>query len=116
MSTRLYVGNLDFGVSNEQLQGLFSQSGQVVSAEVVVKPMGFAFVEMSSPEEAQKAIQALNGQTFEGRQIKVDLAKPRGEEAPAEAPVAENVVQEVPQDAPPAPQAPATPTEVPPAE
>ncbi|MCK4413736.1 MAG: RNA-binding protein [Candidatus Eisenbacteria sp.] len=82
MSSNLYVGNLPYEVSEEELRDLFSPHGEVVSAKVITdretgRPRGFAFVEMSQDEEAQKAIQGLDGQDFKGRNLKVNLARPR---------------------------------------
>lgn len=72
---RLYVGNLNYSVTDDQLRGLFAAHGQVKSANVI-EGKGFGFVEMSTPEEARKAKEALDGQEFEGRNLKVDEAKP----------------------------------------
>jgi len=82
MSTKLYVGNLAFQTTSEELQALFSQAGTVESASVVEDRMtgrsrGFAFVEMSTPEEAASAIEQLNGKEVGGRALKVNEAKPR---------------------------------------
>ena len=81
MSQKIYVGNLGFSVSNEDLSEKFSQYGTVSSAKVIIdrdtnRSKGFAFVEMSSSAEAAKAINALNGAEFEGRQMNVSEAKP----------------------------------------
>ena len=82
MGAKLYVGNLSFSVVEEQLQGLFSQHGSVVSARIITdkfsgRSKGFGFVEMESDEEAEKAIAALNGTEFEGRAIVVNEARPQ---------------------------------------
>jgi cold-inducible RNA-binding protein len=82
MSTKLYVGNLAFQTTSQELQELFAQAGTVESASVVEDRMtgrsrGFAFVEMSSPEEANAAIEQLNGKEVGGRALKVNEAKPR---------------------------------------
>src|ERR1044072_6213070 len=82
MSTKLYVGNLAFQTTSEDLQELFAQAGTVESASVVEDRMtgrsrGFAFVEMSSPEEATAAIEQMNGREVGGRALKVNEAKPR---------------------------------------
>src|SRR6185503_430952 len=82
MSTKLYVGNLAFQTTSEELQELFSQAGTVASASVVEDRMtgrsrGFAFVEMSTPEEAASAIEQMNGKEVGGRALKVNEAKPR---------------------------------------
>jgi RNA recognition motif-containing protein len=82
MSTKLYVGNLAFQTTSEDLQELFAQAGTVESASVVEDRMtgrsrGFAFVEMSTPEEAASAIEQMNGREVGGRALKVNEAKPR---------------------------------------
>ncbi|MCK4303677.1 MAG: RNA-binding protein [Candidatus Eisenbacteria sp.] len=82
MSSNLYVGNLPFDVSEDELRDLFGAQGEVVSAKVITdretgRPRGFGFVEMEQAEDAQKAIQSLDGQDFKGRNLKVNLAKPR---------------------------------------
>ena len=82
MSTKLYVGNLAFQTTSEDLQELFAQAGTVESASVVEDRMtgrsrGFAFVEMSTPEEAAAAIEQMNGREVGGRALKVNEAKPR---------------------------------------
>jgi RNA recognition motif-containing protein len=74
--SKLYVGNLSYAVSNEQLQELFASYGEVKSINII-EGKGFGFVEMSSPEEAEKAKEGLNGNEFEGRTLKVDVARPR---------------------------------------
>ena len=82
MSTKLYVGNLAFQTTSEDLQALFAQAGTVESASVIEDRMsgqsrGFAFVEMASPEEANAAIEQFNGKEVGGRALKVNEAKPR---------------------------------------
>jgi len=82
MSRKLYVGNLPFQTGEADLQELFAQAGSVESVTVMRDQMtgrarGFAFVEMSTEEEAQKAIQALNEREFGGRQLTVNEARPR---------------------------------------
>ena len=82
MSTKLYVGNLAFQTTSQELQELFAQAGTVQSASVVEdrdtgRSRGFAFVEMSSKEEAGAAIEQLNGKEVGGRALKVNEAKPR---------------------------------------
>src|SRR4051812_19085473 len=84
MGTRLYVGNLSYSVDSSELQNLFSQHGTVNSAEVISdrltgRSKGFGFVEMTTDEEAQAAIAALNGQEHGGRALTVNEAKPREE-------------------------------------
>jgi cold-inducible RNA-binding protein len=82
MSTKLYVGNLAFQTTSQDLQELFAQSGTVESASVVEdrdtgRSRGFAFVEMSTAEEATAAIEQFNGKEVGGRALKVNEAKPR---------------------------------------
>ena len=84
MSTKLFVGNLDFKVTENDLRDAFAAHGTVEEANLVTdrttgRPRGFAFVTMSSPEEAQKAIDALNGKEMGGRALNVNLARPREE-------------------------------------
>ena len=73
--SKLYVGNLNYAVTNEQLKELFSTYGEVSSVNII-QGKGFGFVELSSPEEAQKAKDELDGTDFEGRTMKVDEARP----------------------------------------
>jgi len=73
--SKLYVGNLSYSATNEQLKELFSNYGEVREVNVIVGK-GFGFVEMSSPSEAEKAKEALNGSDLEGRTLKVDEARP----------------------------------------
>ncbi len=87
MSTKLYVGGLSYSVTDEQLRQLFASHGTVQSAKVVTdkytdRSRGFGFVEMSTQQEAEKAIAALNGTQLDGRSLTVNIAKPR-EERPA---------------------------------
>lgn len=82
MSVKLYVGNLSYEVTGEQLTELFAQIGKVVDATVITdrysgRSKGFGFVEMSSEEEAKKAIETLNGKDFKDRSIVVNEARPR---------------------------------------
>src|SRR5204863_5670780 len=86
MGKRLYVGNLSYEVDSSALQDMFAAHGTVNSAEVISDRMtgrskGFGFVEMSTDEEAQAAITALNGQENGGRTLTVNEAKPREERA-----------------------------------
>ncbi|MFA5014663.1 MAG: RNA-binding protein [Actinomycetota bacterium] len=74
--SKLYVGNLNYSVTNEQLEELFSSHGKVQSANVI-GDKGFGFVELSDNAEAEKAKEALNGTDFEGRTLKVDEALPQ---------------------------------------
>jgi RNA recognition motif-containing protein len=73
--SKLYVGNLSYSVTSEQLEELFAKFGAVKQVNVI-EGKGFGFVEMSSPEDAEKAKEALDGQAFEGRTLKVDEARP----------------------------------------
>ena len=82
MSMKLYVGNLSFQTSSEDLQQLFAQAGTVESASVVEdretgRSRGFGFVEMATKEEGEAAIQQFNGKEFNGRNLNVTEAKPR---------------------------------------
>lgn len=86
MNNKLYVSNLSFTMRDAELQEVFSSFGSVLSAKVVMdrfsgRSKGFGFVEMQSPEEAQKAIAALNGTDVAGRQIRVMEANPKPEQA-----------------------------------
>lgn len=88
-SKKLFVGNLPFSVDDNQLRGLFEQTGTVESATVITdkysgRSKGFGFVEMSSLEEAQKAIDTFNGYELEGRKLNVNEARPLGERKPRE--------------------------------
>lgn len=81
MATKLYVGNLLYEVTDEQLKELFSQAGNVVSASVIRyrdsgRSKGFGFVEMASEEEAKAAIDMFNGQDNQGRKLVVSEARP----------------------------------------
>jgi cold-inducible RNA-binding protein len=82
MGTKLYVGNLSFNTTENELQELFSQAGPVQEVTLMQdkftgKSRGFAFVTMSSEEDAQSAISKFNGQTVEGRPLTVNEARPR---------------------------------------
>src|ERR1051326_6854704 len=84
MSTKLFVGNLDFKVTENELQDAFAAHGTVLEANLATdrttgRPRGFGFVTMSTPEEAQKAIDALNGKELGGRALTVNVARPREE-------------------------------------
>jgi RNA recognition motif-containing protein len=84
MEAKLYVGNLPYSTTDADLQSLFAQAGTVVSAAVVKdresgRSKGFGFVEMSSDAEAQQAISQLDGKDFQGRTLKVNIARPREE-------------------------------------
>lgn len=87
MDTKLYVGNMSFGTSEDSLKELFAQAGTVVSVDVIKdrfsgRPKGFAFIEMGSQAEAESAIAMFNGKEVDGRPLTVNVAKPR-EERPA---------------------------------
>jgi len=73
--SKLYVGNLSYSVTSEQLKELFSTYGEVKEVNVI-EGRGFGFVEMSSSSEAEKAKEALNGSDLDGRTLKVDEARP----------------------------------------
>jgi cold-inducible RNA-binding protein len=82
MSMKLYVGNLSFDTSSEQLQSLFAEAGTVESVSLIEdretgRSRGFGFVEMSSNEEGAAAIERFNGHDLSGRVLKVNAAKPR---------------------------------------
>ena len=81
MATKLYVGGLPYSTQEDALKELFAQAGTVVSAVIIMDKMsgrskGFGFVEMSTQEEAQKAIEMFNDQEFEGRKLTVNEARP----------------------------------------
>jgi len=82
MSTRLFVGSLAYSVTNEELEEFFAVAGNVSSAKVIVdhesnRSKGFGFVEMATEEEAQAAIQQLDGKDLNGRPVAVSEAKPQ---------------------------------------
>jgi RNA recognition motif-containing protein len=85
--TKLFVGNLSFNTTENDLQDAFAAHGTVTETNLMMdrmtgRPRGFGFVTMSTPEEAQKAIEALNGAQLDGRALTVNVARPR-EERPA---------------------------------
>jgi RNA recognition motif-containing protein len=87
MNNKLFVGNLSFNTTENDLQDAFAAHGTVIEANLMMdrmsgRPRGFGFVTMSTPEEAQKAIDALNGATLDGRNLTVNIARPR-EDRPA---------------------------------
>jgi len=87
MSNKLFVGNLSFNTTENDLQDAFAAHGTVIEANLMMdrmsgRPRGFGFVTMSTPDEAQKAISALNGAQLDGRALTVNVAKPREERAP----------------------------------
>ncbi|MEC8405215.1 MAG: RNA-binding protein [Verrucomicrobiota bacterium] len=84
MSTRLYVGNLPFEATGDDLNEIFSQTGEVEEAIIVTRPSGgrprgFGFVTMADEQDAAEAIRQLNGQELGGRQLRVNVAKERQE-------------------------------------
>ena len=87
MSNKLFVGNLSFNTTENDLQDAFAAHGTVLETNLMVDKMsgrsrGFAFVTMSTPEEAQKAISALHGSQLDGRPLTVNIARPREERPP----------------------------------
>jgi len=87
MGTRLYVGNLSYDATENDLQALFEQAGSVVGCDIMVdrhtgRAKGFAFVEMASQEDANKAIETCNEKDFQGRPLTVNEARPRAERPP----------------------------------
>ena len=85
---RLFVGNLSYQTGETDLQDYFAQAGSVLSVNLMLDKMtgksrGFAFVEFSTPEEAQKAIDQFHDQDFQGRKITVNVARPREERPPS---------------------------------
>jgi len=88
MENKLYVGNLPYAATEEDINNLFNQAGTVTSVALVTdrasgRAKGFGFVEMATAEEAQKAISMFNGQEFMGRALTVNVARPR-EDRPRE--------------------------------
>ena len=82
MSIKLYVGNLSYEMTEEQLNTLFSEAGEVTSAKIITdrqtgQPRGFGFVEMETKMEGEKAISMLNGRDLDGRPLTVNEAKPQ---------------------------------------
>jgi RNA recognition motif-containing protein len=82
MNTKLFIGNLSFKVTEQQLEEIFSQAGSVVSVAIPTdretgRKKGFAFVEMQTQAEAEAAVKQFNGQTIEGRQIAVNPSQPK---------------------------------------
>ena len=87
MSNKLFVGNLSFNTTENDLQDAFAAHGTVTETNLMMdrmsgRPRGFGFITMSTAEEAQKAIAALNGAQLDGRALTVNVAKPREERAP----------------------------------
>ncbi len=84
MATKLFVGSLSWGVTDDMLNEFFAQVGTVDSAKVIMdrdsgRSKGFGFVEMSNDDEAKKAVEELNGKELDGRAVNVSEAKPREE-------------------------------------
>ena len=84
MSNKLFVGNLSFNTTENDLQDAFAAHGTVTETNLMMdretgRPRGFGFITMSSSEEAQKAIEAMNGRDMDGRALTVNVAKPREE-------------------------------------
>ena len=84
MSNKLFVGNLSFNTTENDLQDTFAAHGTVTEANLMMdrttgRPRGFGFVTMSTAEEAQKAVEALNGKSIDGRALTVNIARPREE-------------------------------------
>ena len=83
MNKRLYVGNLEYSTTDEELKDLFSSEGKVIFSKVVTytdgKSKGFGFVDMLSKDEAEKAIEEMNGKDFMGRVLNVNEARPKTE-------------------------------------
>lgn len=90
MAVKLYVGNLPYSTTDKDLEELFAPYGTVVSASVITdrdsgRSKGFGFVEMETEEQANAAIEALNGKEFGGRNLVVNIARPREERGSSEA-------------------------------
>jgi RNA recognition motif-containing protein len=88
MDTKLYVGNLSYSATEQELQELFGQAGTVVSATIIKdretkRSKGFGFVEMSSQAEAENAIKMFNGFSLSNRELTVNIARPREERGPS---------------------------------
>ena len=84
MSTKLFVGNLSFNATENQLQDMFAAHGNVIEVDLIMdkfsgRPRGFAFVTMETKEAADAAVQALNGKELDGRALTVNEARPREE-------------------------------------
>ena len=91
VNTKLFVGNLSFNTTENDLHDAFAAHGTVVEANLMMdrasgRPRGFAFVTMSTPEEAQKAIDSLNGSTLDGRNLTVNEARPQADRPPRGGP------------------------------
>ena len=82
MESKLYVGNLSYNVTEEQLRALFSQAGEIKEIALIMdrdthRPKGFAFVEMTTQVDAQKAIEMFNEHELDGRRLAVNFARPK---------------------------------------
>ncbi|MGY8652353.1 MAG: RNA recognition motif domain-containing protein [Verrucomicrobiia bacterium] len=87
MNNKLYVGNISFNTSDRDLQDAFDEFGTALEVHLVTdratgRPRGFGFVTMSTEEEAQAAIEGLNGKTIDGRALTVNIARPREDRPP----------------------------------
>ncbi|HXG49541.1 MAG TPA: RNA-binding protein [Methylomirabilota bacterium] len=87
MNSKLFVGNLSFNLTENDLQDAFAAHGTVIEVNLMMdrqtgRPRGFGFVTMGTPEEAHKAIEAMNGASLDGRSITVNIARPREERPP----------------------------------
>jgi RNA recognition motif-containing protein len=85
MQNKLFVGNLSWDVTDESLKDFFASAGEVTSARVITEKLtgrsrGFGFVEFSSDEEAQNAIDTLEGKDLDGREVRISIAEPRRDE------------------------------------
>lgn len=81
MNAKLYVGGISFSSTDDSLKSFFASAGTVKEAKIITdretgRSRGFGFVEMSTDEEAQKAIETLNGQELDGRKLRIDIARP----------------------------------------
>jgi RNA recognition motif-containing protein len=88
MNTKLFVGNLSYNTTENALEDAFAAHGTVVEANLMTdrvsgRPRGFAFITMSTAEEAQKAIEAMNGASLDGRALTVNEARPKEQRAPS---------------------------------
>ena len=88
--SRLFVGNLAFQVGDNELRDYFAQAGTVASVSVMLdrfsgRSRGFAFVEMSTPDEAQKVVEMFDAKDFQGRTLSVNIARPREDRPPRPA-------------------------------
>jgi RNA recognition motif-containing protein len=87
MGTRLYIGNLSYDATENDLRNFFEQEGSVIGCNIMIdrhtgRSKGFAFVEMASQEDADKAIETYHGKDFQGRPLTVNEARPRAERPP----------------------------------